>query len=154
MKKMMVIMMMMMMMIDIPGHLRLEMCNCATCGGAFGLRNFSSNLNVQPNVLSTTYSPKAVLQPNVKRTAQCHRLYLNCEFTSPSTPHTIAVTVGICVTKAINRLLSALGGVPPRLGQYKSAPSAIPFDAPVTGMDMTTFPTRGPRCINIGKSNQ
>ena len=84
MKKMMMIMMMMMMMIDIPGHLRLEMCNCATCGGAFGLRNFSSNLNVQPNVLSTTYSPTAVLQPNVKRTAQCHRLYLNCEFTSPS----------------------------------------------------------------------
>ena len=64
--KMMLIMMsmVMMMMIDITGHLRLEMCNCATCGGAFGLRNFSSNLNVQPNVLSTTYSPTVVLQPN------------------------------------------------------------------------------------------
>ena len=100
--------MVMTMMIDITGHLRLEMCNCATCGGAFGLRNFSSNLNVQPNVLSTTYSPTAVLQPNVKRTAQCHRLYLNCEVTSPSAPHTIAFTVGVCITKAMNRLLSAL----------------------------------------------
>ena len=41
--------MVMMMMIDITGHLRLEMCNCATCGGAFGLRNFSSNLDVHLN---------------------------------------------------------------------------------------------------------
>ena len=40
------------------------------------------------------------------------------------------------------------------LVNIKSAPSAIPFDAPVTGMDMTTFSTRGPRRINIGKANQ
>ena len=108
--KMMMIMMSMrmMMMIDITGHLRLEMCNCATCGGAFGLRNFSSNLNVQPNAPTTTYSPTAVLQPKVKRTTQCHRLYLNCEVTSPSAPHTNAFTVGVCITKAMKRLLWAL----------------------------------------------
>ena len=52
-------MVMMMMMIDITGHLRLEMCNCATCGGAFGLRNFSSNLNVH------LYSPTYEVQPTV-----------------------------------------------------------------------------------------
>ena len=38
------------------------------------------------------------------------------------------------------------------LVNIKSAPPAIPFDAPVTGMDMTTFSTIGPRRINIGKS--
>ena len=38
----------------------------------------------------------------------------------------IADTAGICITKAINRPLAAL---------VKSAPPAIPFDTPVTGMD-------------------
>ena len=99
-------MVMMMMMIDITGHLRLEICNCATCGGAFGLRNFSSNLNV--HLYSPTYEVQTTAPPNVNHTAQCHRLYLNCEVTSPSAPHTIAFTVGVCITKAMNRLLSAL----------------------------------------------
>ena len=43
------------------------------------------------------------------------------------------------------------GGGPQALVNIKSAPPAIPFDAPVTGIDMTTFSTRGPRHINIGK---
>ena len=45
----------------------------------------------------------------------------------------------VVCTKAMNRPLAALWRQPPGLGLYKSAPTAIPFDTPVTGMVQVTL---------------
>ena len=52
-------------------------------------------------------------------------------------PQTIVVTAGICIAKAINRPLAALGRQPPVLLVDIKSP-AIPFDTPLTGMPQTS----------------